>query len=132
MSIELLRYPTYLWAILLVALIGWLVVMFVMHFFIPKKLVDACFKEPHFSRSELTIFSTFPFNYFRDIMFMRLAGWPQSGRKRGLTDAYTLAPRWFQVISRLLIRFLIVNFSLLIALGAFLLGAFYYFDNFSG
>lgn len=131
MSIELLRYPTYLWAILLVALIGWLIVMFAMHFFAPKKLIETYFKEPHFSRSELAIFSAFPFNYFRDIMFMRLAGWPASGKKRGLTEAYKLAPRWFQVTSRFLIRFLLVNFTLLIVLGAFLLSAFYYLDNFS-
>lgn len=64
-------------------------------------------------------------------MFMRLAGWPQSGKRRGLTEAYKLAPRWFQVVSKILIQFFLVGFTLLIVLGAFLLSAFYYLDNFS-
>lgn len=130
MSIELLRYPTYLWAALLVALMGWLVVMFVMHFFVPKKMIETYFKEPYFSRSEIAVFSAFPFNYFRDVMFMRLAGWPESGKKRGLVDAHKLAPSWFKTVSKILIRFLMVVFTTLLILGAFLTVAFLYLENF--
>lgn len=131
MSIELLRYPTYLWAALLVALIVWLVVMFVMHFFVPKRMLETYFKEPYFSRSEIAVFSALPFNYFRGIMFMRLAGWPESGKKRGLTEAHKLAPGWFRVASRILIKFFVVIFAALLILGAFLIVAFLYFENFS-
>lgn len=55
-------------------------------------------------------------------MFMRLAGWPSSGKKRGLTEAYKLAPLWFQRMSRIFIW----TFLLLIT-PMFILGIFMYF-----
>lgn len=131
MSVELLRYPTYLWATLLLALMAWLMVIFILHFFVPKAMLKTYFKEPHFSPAEIEFFTGFPFAYIRTVMFMRLAGWPESGEKRGLTEAYKLAPSWFRVISRILIRFLFVGSALLGILGIFLFVGFYYFENFS-
>lgn len=124
MSIELLRYPTYVWAALLVALIAWLVTMFLLHFFVPKSMIERYFKEPYFSRHEIAVYSAFPFNYFRDIMFMRLAGWPNSGKRRGLTEVYKMAPSWFRIVSRISIVFFVGVFSSFLILGIFLLSSF--------
>ncbi len=124
MSIELLRYPTYIWAILLLGLIAWLVIIFIMHFFVPKAMLQSYFKEPYFSPAEIEFFTGFPFAYMRTVMFMRLAGWPSSGKKRGLMEAHKLAPEWFRVTSKIMIIFLMVVFALFLILGAFLLSAF--------
>lgn len=124
MSLELLRYPTYLWVILLFILMGWLAVVFILHFFVPKSLLKSYFKEPYFSPVEIEFFTGFPFAYMRTVMFMRIAGWPSSGKKRGLTEAYKLAPPWFRIVSKLLIGVLLTVFSLFFILGIFLLSAF--------
>lgn len=114
MSLELLRYPTYLWAILLFILMGWLVVVFILHFFVPKSLLKNYFKEPYFSPAEIGFFTGFPFGYIRTVMFMRLVAFPNSGKKRGLTSAYTLAPSWFRVISKVIVvSFLTVSLPMI-------------------
>lgn len=120
MSIEFLGYLSYLLFFLGAAIIVWLVAMLIMHFFVPKAMLLTYFREPYFSRSEIAVYSAFPFNYFRDIMFMRLAGWPNSGKKRGLTEAYKLAPPWFRHISKILIRMILVIYPPTIILGIFL------------
>jgi hypothetical protein len=34
-------------------------------------------------------------------MFMRVLSFPGSGKKRGMTEAYKLAPRWYIILSRI-------------------------------
>lgn len=125
MSLELLRYPTYLWAILLVANMAYIGIVFLVHFFVPKDMLRTYFREPYFSPAEIEFFTGFPFAYMRTAMFMRLAGWPSSGKRRGLTDAYKLAPLWFQRLSRVFIRIFLIIFSLMMVLGCFLAIAFW-------
>ncbi|SDU32447.1 hypothetical protein [Halopseudomonas salegens] len=119
MPIELLRYLAYLSFFVFLAVIIWLFIMFVMSFFIPKAMFDKYFKEPYFSRTEIAVFSAFPLNFFRVAMFMRLAGWPSSGKRRGMTEAYLLAPIWFRRISKVMIRILLVLFPSIVVLGLF-------------
>ena len=102
----------------------WLAIVFVLHFFVPKHMVQSYFKEPYFSPAEIEFFTGFPFGYMRTVMFMRLAGWPNSGKKRGLTDAYKLAPVWFRITSKILVCILLGVFALFLILGIFLLSAF--------
>lgn len=120
MSIEFLRYPSYLFVVLLAATMVCLVVAFIMCFFVPKPMLKAYFREPYFSRGEIAIYSAFPFNYFRVFMFMRLAGWPNSGKKRGLTEAYKLAPLWFRRVSKILVSAFVLVSTPMFALGIFL------------
>jgi len=80
----------------------------VMHFLIPKGLIERYFKVPYFRAGECAMFSGFPFSVMRTIMFMRVVGFPKSGEKRGLTNAYKLAPRWYKNISRVIIILVIV------------------------
>ncbi len=87
------------------------------HFFVPKPLLHAYFREPYFSPFEVEFFTGFPYAYMRTTMFMRLAGWPDCGKKRGIpANAHELTPVWFQVVSRVFIRIFLVLFSLLMTL----------------
>lgn len=129
MSLELLRYPAYIWVILLVANMVWALAMVIMHFFMPKAMLDSYFKEPYFSRTELVFFRAFPFNFFKDIMFMRLAAWPSCGERRGMAEAYSSAPFWFRRISKVLISILLVIFPMLLVMCVFLAIGFWILDH---
>ncbi len=72
-----------------------LLFIFIMHILMPKNVLKTYFKEPHFSATEITMFTGFPFGYMRTAMFMRALAFPASGKKRGVTHAYKLAPVWY-------------------------------------
>ena len=129
MSIELLRYPTYACFILLLILMTLQALLLVIHFFAPKSMLRTYFKEPYFSSTEVAFFSTFPFFFMRTVMFMRLAGWPNSGKRRGLTDAYELAPLWFRVVSKVFILIFLISFFSLILLGSVVYAGFCYLGH---
>jgi len=60
-----------------------LLLIFIMHMLMPRKVLKACFKEPHFSTTEIAMFSGFPFGYIRTSMFMMILGFPAKGKKEG-------------------------------------------------
>jgi hypothetical protein len=124
MSVEILHILSYLVFFLLAATIVWLAVIFILHFFVPKALLKTYFCEPYFSPSEIEIFTGFPFAYMRTAMFMRLVAWPSCGKKRGLTQAYALAPPWFRLASKTLIWIFMVICIPLVVLSVFLAFAF--------
>ena len=84
-----------------------LVFVFIMHILMPKKVLETYFKEPHFSITEITMFTGIPFGYMRTTMFMRALAFPSSGKKRGVENAYKLAPVWYCKISKYFIIFII-------------------------
>jgi hypothetical protein len=115
MSINYTLWLSYLFIALFSASITCLVVAFFIRFFVPKAMEETCFREPFFSPAEIAIYSAFPFTYFKPFIFMRLAGFPQSGKKRGLTEAYKLTPLWFRQFSRAFIWvFLLSGISMII------------------
>jgi len=93
-----------------------LVLIFIMHFLMPKKVLETYFKEPYFRPAEITMFSGFPFGYMRTAMFNRVLGFPASGKKRGLENAYKLAPVWYCKASKYLILFVIPLIALMLLL----------------
>lgn len=129
MSVELLRYPTYVWAALSLVCMVLLLAIFLIHWFVPKTMLRAYFKEPYFSTAEIAIFSAFPFFFMRTVMFMRLAGWPKSGTKRGLSEVHQLAPSWFRVISKVLITIFFMVAPLFFGLGMLLFAGFCYLGH---
>lgn len=126
MSLELLRYPTYAWAALSLVCMVLLLAIFLVHWFVPKTMLRAYFKEPYFSAAEIAIFSVFPFFFMRTVMFMRLTGWPKSGIKRGLSEVYQLAPGWFRVTSKTLLTLFFIVAPLFFGLGMLLFAGFCY------
>ncbi len=120
MSVETLQQLSYFLLFLFIGTMIWIVIIFILHFFVPKAMLRAYFREPYFSPTEIEIFSGFPFAYMRTAMFMRLAGWPDSGRKRGLPRDPALVPVWFRYTSKILIWFLFLVCIPMVVLGVFL------------
>ena len=103
--------------VLLVGLMLSLVFIVVMHVLMPKNVLKTYFKEPYFRPGEIAIFTGFPFGYMRTAMFNRVLGFPSSGKKRGLENAYKIAPVWYCRASKYFIIFLVPTFALLILSG---------------
>lgn len=102
----------------------------IMRFLIPKHILENYFKEPYFSAMEINMFSGFPFlGFTRTVMFMRLLGFPSSGKRRGIENAYKTAPVWicklskYHVISTLtsllLILLIVIFLGIHMVLGAY-------------
>ena len=83
----------------------------IMHFLMPKQVVKTYFKKPYFNPFELSFFSGFPFAFYRSAMFMRVLGVPSSGKKRGLTEAYKLAPVWYCKVSKYFVYVFVSNLT---------------------
>jgi len=94
-----------------------LVFIFIMHILMPKKVLKTYFKEPYFSVTEITMFTGFPFGYMRTTMFMRALGFPASGKRRGIENAYKLAPVWYCKVSKYFIIFFVPLAALLFSIG---------------
>lgn len=77
--------------------------VFVLHFFVPKVLLERYFKFPYFSETEIQFFTGGLAAYIRTVMFMRLVVKPATGKKRNLVEAYQSSPTWFVSVSRLLL-----------------------------
>ncbi len=102
-------------AIFIVLLFGILVSLlciFILHILMPRKVLKTYFKEPYFSATEIAMFTGFPFGYMRTGIFMRVLGFPAKGKKRGIKNAYQLAPVWYCKTSKYVILFFDINFSL--------------------
>lgn len=89
-----------------------LVLIFIMHFLMPKNVLETYFKEPYFNSSEIIFFSGFPYGYIRTAMFMRALGFPSSGKRRGVESAHKIAPVWFCILSKYIVISFLVSFSL--------------------
>ena len=88
------------------------ILIFIMHFLMPQNILETYFKEPYFKLSEIAAFSGFPFGYIRTVMFMRVLGFPTSGKKRGVEKAHEIAPAWFCKSSKYIIMSFCISFVL--------------------
>src|SRR5690554_5289658 len=114
MPIALLHYVIDAFFILLLTSMACLIFIFIIHFFVPKVMIKTYFKEPYFSPLEIKLFTGLPYAYMRTAMMMRLAGWPDSGKKRGIpATAHEICPVWFQVLSIFFIPFSLITYFLL-------------------
>jgi len=89
-----------------------LVFILIMHFLMPKKVLKTYFKEPHFNAGEIAMFTGFPFGYMRTGMFMTALAFPARGKKRGVENAYKLAPVWYCKVSKYFLYFFVPNLVL--------------------
>ncbi|ARP01536.1 hypothetical protein K08M3_47240 [Vibrio alginolyticus] len=96
----------------------------VMHFLMPKEIVGNYFKKPYFNEFELSLFTGWPYAFFRALMFVRLIVQPSSGEKRKLPNISREVPKWYRYLSILLLGIIIVNsvvVALTLSIGAVLL-----------
>jgi len=89
-----------------------LLCIFILHILMPRKVLKTYFKEPYFSATEIAMFTGFPFGYMRTGMFNRVLGFPASGKKRGLENAYKMAPVWYCKASKYFLVAFVINLSL--------------------
>jgi len=94
-----------------------IVFIFIMHILMPKKVLKTYFKEPYFGPGEIAMFTGFPFGYMRTTMFMRILGFPASGKKRGVENAYKLAPVWYCKLSKYFLVFFMPLIASMVLLG---------------
>jgi hypothetical protein len=106
----------------------WLVVAFwivlglllVLHFFMPKQILEKYFKPPYFREAECHLFTGIPYAPIRTIMFMAVLAFPERGKKRGLANAHTLSPKWYNAASRfIIIGLLVTSISILLVVFGF-------------
>lgn len=74
--------------------------VFILHFFVPKILLERYFKFPHFSEAEIQFFTGGVAAYIRTVMFMRLVSKPACGKKRNLMRVHQDSPCWFIFFSK--------------------------------
>ncbi len=84
----------------------------IMHLFIPKPVLDKYFKPPYFKAGECAFLTGILLGPIRTVMFMRVLGFPGSGKKRGMTEAYKLAPHWYVILSRIILIYFFGTFIL--------------------
>ena len=92
--------------------------IFIIHFLMPKRVLKTYFKEPYFKLAEITAFSGFPLGYMRTLMFMRLLGFPSSGKRRNLEKVCDIAPVWLCGLSKYVVISFLASFSLLLLIMA--------------
>lgn len=89
------------------------IMTFLMYPLTPKTIVNKYFKPPYFSEAFVEFYSGFPSVLFRGAMFMRLAAFPNSGKKRNLTNIHKEFPNWYINLSKILLIAFFVSFTLL-------------------
>jgi tellurite resistance protein TehA-like permease len=75
----------------------------------PKAVLEKYFKPPYFRELECMLFTGIPYAPIRTVMFMRVIGFPSSGKVRGISDAYLLVPNWYRIVSKVMIIVAVVN-----------------------
>lgn len=87
--------------------------MFLMYPITPKKVIEKYFRPPYFSEAFVTFYSGFPTAMYRGMIFMRLAAFPNSGKKRNLTNIHKEFPNWYINLSKILLIAFFVSFTFL-------------------
>lgn len=103
MPIDFFQFLFFLGMYTFVALVLVFIMIFLAHVLMPRRMLKTYFKPPYFKEGEVIMFTGFPFGYIRTVMFMRLMAYPSSGAKRGLTQAFEMAPVWFRIFSKLVL-----------------------------
>lgn len=125
MPLELMQSLFVVWVYVFGALWAVFGLVFVVHFLVPRQLLNLYFKPPYFNQAEVKMLTGFPFAYLRTFVLMRLVAFPASGEKRGLTRVYEVSPRWFRVVS----TWLLLTFFIIVGM-LFLMMALFLFDLF--
>lgn len=83
----------------------------VMHFLMPKAVLERFWKQPHFRAAEIALFTSTIYAPMRTVMLMGAIAFPRWGKKRGVTDVRLFAPRWYRSAAIILCSSIIVIFT---------------------
>ena len=70
-----------------------------MHFLMPNAVLEQYWKQPYMRGAELALFTDTIYAPMRTIMLMWVIAFPRFGKRRGITDANRLVPRWYRIAS---------------------------------
>jgi hypothetical protein len=104
-----------LWYLASIAIV--LISVLILHFFMPKSALDRYFTPPHFRPFEYELFKGMPYSPIRTVMFMTVFAFPRLGKKRNMTKAYKLCPRWYRGASRILIVTIVIQWAIAVFSG---------------
>lgn len=76
-------------------------ILLVLHFLMPKAVLDCYWKEPHFRPLELALFTNTVYAPMRTVMLMGAIAFPRLGRRRNVTEAHALAPQWYRIAAKI-------------------------------
>jgi hypothetical protein len=72
----------------------------IIHFLMPRTILDKYFKSPHFREGEIAFFSGIPFALMRTVMLVGVMVFPGLGKKRKLTELHLETPRWYLIAAK--------------------------------
>src|SRR5690606_10053204 len=99
--------------------------LLVMHFLMPKAVLDRYWKTPYFRPPELALFTNTLYAPMRTAMLMAAIAFPRLGRKRGVTEAHVLVPFWYQAAAKMQVVLVATSFfGIILMLGIFSLRPF--------
>lgn len=79
----------------------------IMHFLMPKAVLERYWKTPHFKPGEIALFTNTIYAPMRTIMLMSAIAFPGLGRKRDIAGAYLLAPKIYRLAAIVLCTWII-------------------------
>lgn len=80
-----------------------------MHFLMPKAVLEQYWKQPYMRNAELAFFTDTIYAPMRTIMLMWVITFPRFGKKRGITEADRLVPWWYRIASGIITMSILVG-----------------------
>ena len=99
--------------VIIAAFLVFLPILLLMRYLTPKVIVNNYFKEPHFSKAELSLLSHFPGSLVRTIIFMTSCIREKYREGRKLKGFLDQAPGWYQQTSKFLIVIMMAHIILM-------------------
>ena len=113
MTEVILKNASYFYMALIVLALIFICLTVVMSFFIPKPMTEKYFKKPYFNDFEIAFFTGFPYGFLKAPIFLRLGGFPKSGRKRKILGIEDVTPKWFSYLGKIYVYSYLLLFSFL-------------------
>jgi hypothetical protein len=71
--------------------------LLIMHFLMPREVLERYWKPPHFRAIEIALFTNTIYAPMRTVMLMAAIAFPRLGKKRNVVEACRLVPRWYRL-----------------------------------
>ena len=72
----------------------------IIHFLMPRAILDKYFKPPYFREGEIALFTGIPYAPMRTVMLVSVMVFPGLGKKRKLTELHLETPRWYLIAAK--------------------------------
>lgn len=96
----------------------------IMHFLMPRVVLEHYWKGPYFRRAELALFTNTVYAPMRTVMLMGGIAFSSLGRKRKITDIHMLVPAWYRIAAKVICIWVLASTASILAMtvGVFIYG----------